>query len=390
MDIQPILQHVAESARPLITILGPTASGKTGFSIHLALELKKQGIAVEVVNADSRQLYRYLDIGTAKITREEMQGVTHHLLDVLNPDEEATAGWYQTEATNVIDAVLARGNIPMLVGGSMLYLSTIIDGLTLAPDPDPSTRQRLIDEYEKDQGQTLYARLQKLDPDTASNIHPNNFPRLIRAVEICELTNATKAEAVPLTELRTGGKNSEHNNHSNYNTLILGISRERPVLYERINKRVEQMFAQGWLTEVQNLLGRGYTANNPGMKSHGYREIIDFLLSDSQHTFDTPACHPECSESKRSGDEECIEGDRLALRLTQQNVSKAKISATQDVMVSLSNHDDMQKLQQTIAAKSRQYARRQLTWWRGDNRIQWINLNEYPNNRVSDYSNTQS
>ena len=302
-------QHVAKTQRPLLTILGPTASGKTALSMELALMLQQEhGWTSEVVNADSRQLYRGLDIGTAKITQEEMQGVEHHLLDVLDPREEATAGWYQKEAMQCIDAIHLRGNVPLLVGGSMLYLASITDGLTLAPTQVPEIRERLLKEYDADAGETLYKRLLSVDPEAAHRVHRNNKERLVRAVEICELIQ--KANGVPRDELRSADATCP------YDLLILGISKPRSSTVFKIDNRTKAMMEVGWIEEVQGLLDQGYTASDPGMKSHGYREIIQYL---------------------QNGEPGSLE------ELTEQ-----------------------------ISAKTRQYAKRQVTWWKGDSRIHWV------------------
>ncbi|MBU2213630.1 tRNA (adenosine(37)-N6)-dimethylallyltransferase MiaA, partial [Patescibacteria group bacterium] len=183
-------QFLKEALHPLIVILGPTASGKTGFSIELAKHLQAQGREavrrssprVEIINADSRQLYKYLNIGTAKVTEEEMQGISHHLINVLDPKEEVSVGWFQVEANRIINEVHERGNIPFLVGGSMLYVSSVTDELTMAPSPSPKLRKELEDAFDKDSGKTLYKRLKEVDPESAQSIHQNNRPRLVRAV----------------------------------------------------------------------------------------------------------------------------------------------------------------------------------------------------------------
>ncbi len=295
-------RFVSEAAKPLIVILGPTASGKTALSIDLAIFLKAEGKHGEIVNADSRQLYRFMNIGTAKITPEETACVSHHLLDVLDPKEEVTAAWYKTEATRVINDILKRGNIPILVGGSMLYISALIDGLEFVTGADPVLRKKLEQQYDVDGGVELYARLMEEDPETASAFSKNNRPYVIRAMEILEgmgmkPSNAKQSGSCPC-EL-----------------LIFGMHWSREALVSRINMRTRQMFEAGWIDEVRSLLDKGYSPNDPGMKSHGYREIA-----------------------------EAISG----------------------------GHIDEEALADSIAAKTRQYAKRQMTWWRADERIQWI------------------
>lgn len=333
---------LSDTPKPLIVILGPTASGKTSLSIQVA-----KHVGGEVINADSRQLYKYLDIGTAKITEEEMDGVPHHLIDVFDPKEEVTVGWFQSETTKVIDEVISRGKVPLLVGGSMLYVSSITDSLSLAPVADSALHQKLMDEYDKDGGASLYKRLMKIDPDAASNIHQNNKPRVVRAVEIYEILKLPKSKAISAkgelrprddvsrlgcTLLERGVWSEAENDESRdsatslekSNLLIFGVEQSGGNLKRRISERLEQMFADGWIEEVRDLLAKGYSAEDPGMKSHGYREIIHYL-------------------------------DEL-----DQVSSDADI----DVM-----KEDLKK---RIAAKTRQYAKRQMTWWRNDKRIRWV------------------
>jgi len=301
---------LASAEQPLIVVLGPTASGKTAFSIRLAHFIASTGRPAEILNADSRQLYTYLDIGTAKIRTEDMQDVPHHLLNVLDPKEDVSAGWYQKEARSAIQSIHSKNSVPLLVGGSMLYVSSVVDGLTMAPVPEPALRAQLIREYEQDAGKTLYARLQQVDPETAEGIHPNNMPYVVRAMEVYEMLEEPKSSAVPQTELRSSAHAS-----SPYDLLIFGMQWERQELCRRINERTRRMFAEGWIEEVETLLKQGYRAEDPGLKSHGYREIIAYM-----------------------------EGAQ----------------------------DDPDTLQELIAAKTRQYARRQMTWWKGDARIRWL------------------
>lgn len=304
----------------LLVILGPTASGKTGFSIEMTKVLEREA---EVINADSRQLYKYLDIGTAKISPEEMDGVPHHMIDVLDPKDEVSVGWYQTEANKIISEIRDRGNVPILVGGSMLYISSITDGLSMAPTPSEELRQKLIDEYDKDQGKSLHERISEIDPESAEKIHVNNKPRLVRAAEIFELTRKPKMKSVPNSELRPRGNGIlDYWNTCPESCLrigILGIDIPRDELHRRINMRTRMMFEEGWIDEVRDLMDKGYGIDDPGMKSCGYREIMEAIKSGIVN------------------EEELIE---------------------------------------VISAKTRQYARRQLTWWRGDSRINWLTLSE--------------
>lgn len=253
------------SRKPLIVIIGPTASGKTAFSLRLCQRLEKLGLRPEVVNADSRQFYAFLDIGTAKITEKEMKGIPHHLLSVLDPKEPCTIAWYQEKAKACIDELHREGKLPILVGGSMLYVSSIVDGLTPHP-ADTELRERLERQFDSDEGRTLHERLSRLDPEAAEGIPSQNKRYLIRALELLELTGTRKSE-------RKGPKKSP------YDLLLLGMKIERTQLHERIQKRTEEMLRSGWIEEVESLLKRGYKESDPGMQSIGYKEIATFLRS---------------------------------------------------------------------------------------------------------------
>lgn len=286
--------------RPLLIVLGPTASGKTAYSVQLAEHLGN----AEIINADSRQLYKYLNIGTAKITQEEMRGIPHHLLDVVDPKEDITAADYQKLAENAITDIRARKNIPILVGGSMLYISSVIDGLRFPEAADSQLRSRLEADYDTDAGKALYAKLREVDPETASAFSQNNKPYVVRAMEIWETTG----EKPSVIRTKEG---------SSHDLFIIGIDRDSKELNMRIEQRAKQMIERGWIGEVQKLRERGYGPEDPGMKSHGYREIMAFL----------------------------------------ENGEK-----------------DTAFLAKTIATKTKQYAKRQRTWWRGDGRIRWVGL----------------
>jgi tRNA dimethylallyltransferase len=271
-----VLRFLDEKPRsPLIVITGPTASGKTSFSIELGLFLQEKGMKPRVINADSRQLYQYMDIGTAKITSEEMKGIPHELLSVLDPKEPCSIAWYQKEAMKQIDRCHERGDIPLLVGGSMLYITSVIDGFVPLPT-DPVLRGRLSKEYDVDGGIMLYQRLSEIDPVSAASIPPQNKHYVLRAMEICLLSGKTKSE------LLTSSAPA-------YDLLMIGIDQPKEILKERIVKRIDQQCRQGWVQEVQRLLDLGYTMEDPGLLSHGYPEIIHALQS---HT-DPALCKPE-------------------------------------------------------------------------------------------------
>lgn len=295
-----LTKHLQMSEKPLIVILGPTASGKTDFSIAVANYLKN----AEIINADSRQLYRHLDIGTAKISQGERGNIPHHLLDVLDPKEEVTIAWYKDAAERAIEEIRARKGIPILVGGSMLYVSAVIDGLKPLPEASPELRARLEADYERRGGEALHAQLEELDPASAALIHPRNKPYVIRALEIFETTGKQPSAA----------KTSEPTSHD---LLLLGLSVSRELLTQRILHRTKAMLEGGWISEVQALLLRGYSATDPAMKSHGYREIVSHLKSGVPRR---------------------------------------------------------EELAELIAKKTRDYAKRQMTWWRGDPRIRWISV----------------
>ncbi len=287
--------------RSLIVVLGPTASGKTQFSLALAREFKRSGRSAEIVNADSRQLYRGLDIGTAKVTVKQRGDIPHHLLDVFDPRETVTAAHYAKMAESVIRGILARGNVPILVGGSMLYLSAIIDGLAFAPPVGPLARRKLEAEYAREGGEALYKRLATIDPEAATTIDPRNARYLLRALEIA----ATGRRPSDVRKQRP----------CRYDLLIVGMDVPRAELAGRITERTRAMLEGGWIDEVRRLKAAGYGPDDPALQSHGYREIMAAL-------------------------------DR--------------------------GDPDLDALAEVIAAKSRQYARRQMIWWRKDPRIHWI------------------
>ncbi len=244
---------------PLIAILGPTAVGKSSLAIKLAQEFRG-----EIVSADSRQVYRGMDIGTAKPTRQDQALVPHHLIDLVNPDENFTLAQYQQFAYQTIAAIHARGNVPFLVGGSGLYVRAVLEGLTIPRvAPNPARRREL----EQQSPERLYARLQKLDPIAASKIDPRNTRRVIRAVQVCEATGG------PISVLQS-------QNPPNYRVLRIGLTMPREQLYERINARVDEMIARGLVDEVRGLIEQGYALDLPSMSGLGYRQIAMYVKGE--------------------------------------------------------------------------------------------------------------
>lgn len=294
-----------EAKKPkILVVVGPTASGKTSLGVALAKEL-----GGEIISADSMQIYKYMNIGTAKVTTAEMDGIPHHLVDCVLPNEEYSVAKYKQEALDSIQAILTRGKLPIILGGTGLY----VNSLTLPwnfqkKESDEEIRWRLMAEAEILGPNALFERLKAVDYITAQSVHPNNINRVIRALEIYELTGKpksyfdeeTKKQEVP------------------FDFQILGLDWEREILYDRINRRVDQMIAGGLIQETKKLIERGYDWNLTSMKAIGYKELRPYL------------------EGKSSLEE--------VIAILKRN--------------------------------SRHYAKRQMTWFRKDTRIKWIKMNE--------------
>jgi tRNA dimethylallyltransferase len=253
---------------PLILIVGPTAVGKTELAIQLAERLNG-----EIVSADSRLFYRGMDIGTAKPTREEQMRVPHHLVDIADPDEILSLAVFQQKARDVIADIHIRKKIPFLVGGTGQYIRAVTEGWN-PPEVEPDVRLRNELERLKDKNDIywLYERLKYLDPLAAERIDPRNYRRTIRALEVI---------------MTTGRRFSEQRGQSEspYHLITIGLTRPRPELYERVDQRIDAMFANGFLEEVKTLLAKGYSPSLPTMSAIGYRECIRVVkgeLSEEQ------------------------------------------------------------------------------------------------------------
>ncbi|MEE8176754.1 MAG: tRNA (adenosine(37)-N6)-dimethylallyltransferase MiaA [Acidobacteriota bacterium] len=283
----------------LLAIVGPTASGKSSLAIHLAKQFRG-----EILNCDSLQMYRHFDLGSAKLPVAEREGVPHHLLDILNPEEEFTAGEFARRAKEILAVVTSQGKLPLIVGGTGFYLRALLDGLFSGPARNRELRERLqLRAAQKDTGY-LHRLLRRLDPVSAEKIHSNDTPKLIRALEVC--LEARR----PLSELFREGRDPLQG----YHVLKLGLNPPRAELYEGINRRTRALFESGLVEEVRGILAKGFPKTVTPFQSHGYREALEYL------------------EGKIGLEE--------AVRLAQ--------------------------------AATRQYAKRQMTWFRKEAGVRWF------------------
>lgn len=285
----------------ILVICGPTASGKTALAVELAL--RHHG---EVVSADSMQIYRRMDIGTAKPTREEMRGVPHHMLDVADPEEDFSVARYVDMAAKCVDDILSRGKLPILAGGTGLYIDSLLSGRTFAPfQPDSPLRGQLEEQLRREGGAAMLSRLAQVDPDSAARLHPNDEKRIVRALEVYQSTGKTitqhnlETQAIP----------------PRYDALTLALAFERREdMWSRIDRRVDQMMDQGLVAEVQGLLDSGVPAKCTAMQAIGYKEMAAALLSGG----------------------------------------------------------DVRSAAEEIQLRSRQYAKRQLTWFKRNKAARWL------------------
>lgn len=285
----------------LFILIGPTAIGKTDLSIKLA-----QMMNGEIISADSMQIYKYMNIGSAKVTKDEMQGVQHHLIDCIYPDEDFTVANYKNEASSLISNINKEGKLPILAGGTGLYINSIVYDLQFTEVP-PS--QSIRSQLELLSNEDLHKELKKIDNISADKLNVNDRKRVIRALEIYKSTGKTMSEY---------NKNFRIENQD-YNLVMIGLNMDRARLYDRINRRVDIMINSGLIDEVKGLLEMGYNKNLVSMQGIGYKEIVMYL------------------EGEMSLD------DSISL----------------------------------IKQKSRNYAKRQLTWFKRDERIKWMNLDDY-------------
>ncbi len=304
-----------KTKKPLIVLTGPTAVGKTALSIELA-----KRIGGEIISADSMQVYRYMDIGSAKIKSEEMQGIPHHLIDVLNPEEEFNVFRFQEMAKKAMEEIYENGHIPIIAGGTGFYIQALLYDIDFAEEEGSyEVRERLEREAKELGNEVLHERLKLVDPESAEIIHPNNIKRVIRALEFFEL-NGSKISVHNQTE---------REKESPYDFCYFVLNDERNLLYERIEMRVDEMLRDGLLQEVQGLKDMGYHRNMVSMQGLGYKEVLAYLEG-------------ECS---------------------------------------------LEEAVYLIKRDTRHFAKRQLTWFRREKDVIWINKPEfdYDNQKILTY-----
>jgi tRNA dimethylallyltransferase len=301
----------------MLILLGPTATGKTKLAIELAKHLNG-----EIVSADSMQVYLGMDIGTAKPSLEERQGIPHHLIDIRNPDEEWTVSDFVEEVEKLKRKIVKKGKMPMIVGGTGLYLWALLEGFSFPITPaDKELRTRL----EKEQLSALYSRLSAIDPEAAAKIHENDKKRIIRALEVYELTGKPISQ---LQEPRRSVAGSEF--------TLIGLTLPREELYARINQRIDHMIEKGLVEEVKGLLAKGYSKELPSFQALGYKEAIEYL-----------------------------DGHCPASLLSYDNVLRDP-----------AKRETLGQMTMELKKRTRNFARRQMTWFRRFKGVRWFSPEE--------------
>lgn len=295
--------------QPLIILTGPTASGKTALSVELA-----KRIGGEIISADSMQVYRYMDVGSAKVTKEEMDGVLHHLIDVLDPQDAFNVVVFQEMAKKAMEEIYRNGHIPIVAGGTGFYIQALLNDIDFTENDGDTKYRQSLEKLAAEQGvNVLHEKLRKVDPDSADAIHANNVKRVIRALEFYE---------------KTGKRISEHNEEerqkeSPYNFAYYVLNMDRARLYSRIDVRVDKMVEDGLVEEVEKLRSMGCTRDMVSMQGLGYKEILDYL--------------------------------------------NGELSLDEAVYV--------------LKRDTRHFAKRQLTWFKREKEVTWVNQEEFDFNR---------
>ncbi|MDD2553076.1 MAG: tRNA (adenosine(37)-N6)-dimethylallyltransferase MiaA [Desulfotomaculaceae bacterium] len=295
------MKDLSKIQPPLVVICGPTATGKSDVGVQIAEKLHG-----EIISADSMLVYRGMDIGTAKPTPSEMRGIPHHLIDIVEPNQEYNAALFQEQARSIIADIMNRKKLPILVGGTGLYIGAVIDDYEFSGARGSEVyRKKLLKDAEEHGVAKLHERLREIDPGAAAKLHPHDTRRIIRALEVYKYTGT------PISSFHKIDRRKPI-----YNLLMFGLSLEREKLYKIIEQRVELMIQTGLIEEVQRLLNRGFSPELSSMRGLGYKEIVEYL-----------------------------QGER---------------SLAQSVDV--------------LKRNTRRFAKRQMTWFRRDNRIKWLNV----------------
>lgn len=295
----------------VIVIVGPTASGKTSTSIEIAKELNG-----EIISADSMQIYKEMNIGTAKPSMEERNGIMHYLMDIVSPDELYNVTMYKKMAEEAIEEILSKGKVPIIVGGTGLYISTLINGIEFSEVKEDTEYRNEMQALAESKGPNyLHDMLREVDPVAADNIDMNNVRRVIRALEIYKLTGKTKTQI-----------DEESRKETKYDYMVYGIETPRENLYERINLRVDKMLEEGLIEEVKSLLEK-YELSKTALQGLGYKEVKAYL--EKQITYD--------------------------------------------------------EMVEILKMETRRYAKRQLTWFRREEKIKWYSLDEITERILKDY-----
>lgn len=282
----------------VIVIVGPTASGKSDCAIELA-----KRIDGEIVSADSMQIYREMNIGTAKVTNEEMSGVKHYMINIVNLDEDFNVAMYKKMAEEALEEIVSKGKTPIVVGGTGLYINTLVNGIEFSEiDKDEEYRKELENRVSAEGIDSIYEELKSVDPEAANIIDKNNVRRVIRALEIYKVTGKTKTEL-----------DKESIKETKFDFLMYGIKTDREELYNRINKRIDYMMEQGLVSEVEEL-NKKYKMSKTALQGLGYKEVIEYINGNC-------------------------------------------------------NYDEMIE---KLKMETRRYAKRQITWFKRDERITWV------------------
>jgi len=286
--------------RIVIVLVGPTCSGKTRIGISLAKKINS-----EIISADSRQIYKYLTIGTAKPTTDELSQVKHHFVDFLEPGCEYNVSRFETEALEKIEQIMTKGKIPIVVGGSGLYIRAMIDGIFNSVDVDEEYRFELNEKREQFGNEFLFKELKKVDPLSTKKMLPQNWKRVMRALEVFHITGE------PISKFH-----DEYKRENKYNFMQYGLEWDRSILYKNIEARIDGMIEEGLVEEVKQILTMGYSGKNNALNTVGYKEIISYL----------------------------------------------------------ENEISLERAVELIKRNTRRYAKRQLTWFRKDERIKWLHI----------------